>query len=42
MIVQQYENLKTTDSPRKELIAIKQELKDEVVVLEWQKMLQGN
>ncbi len=42
MIVQQYENLKTTDSPRKELISIKQELKDKEVVSEWQKILQGD
>lgn len=42
MVEQHYESLKTEENPRKELISIKQELKEKAVVLEWQKKLQGN
>lgn len=41
MLKQQYENLKTVESPRKELISIKQELKQETAVAEWKDMLHG-
>ena len=42
MVEQHNESLKTEENPRKELISIKQELKEKAVVLEWQKKLQGN
>lgn len=42
MIEQRYESLKTAENPRKELISIKQELKEEAVAKKWSTMLQGN
>lgn len=42
MLKQLYEDLKTAENPRKELISIKQELKEEASVVEWRNMLQGN
>lgn len=41
MIRQFYENLKTAENPRKELISLKQKLKDEAVAAEFCDMLQG-
>lgn len=41
MIEQRYESLKTAENPRKELISIKQELKEEAAAQKWRTMLQG-
>lgn len=41
MIKQRYESLKTAEDLRKELISIKQELKEESAVAKWQSVLQG-
>ena len=41
MIKQLYENLKTAENPRKDLISIKQELKEEAAITELQGILQG-
>ena len=41
MIEQFYEKLKAAENPRKELIVLKQELKEASVAAEWKHMLQG-
>lgn len=41
MIKQLYENLKTAENPRKDLISIKQELKEEAAITELKGILQG-
>lgn len=42
MIKQRYDGLRTAENPRKELISIKQELKEESAKAEWKEALQGN